>query len=179
MANRPLRETGEVFFVRFKRGNLRLAGTKVTRNPSLADGDRGRLIQPAAIGPPRVLEFDALVSGAEWRKWSAAWKQFDVASTPPCSPFTAGKQSAPCSNRRVTHFDFNAVTNRQADEALAHLAGDVRQHLVLVVQLNAKPGAGQNGVNPAFQFNVLFDLFRTLLLPARSEIARASKGRFR
>src|SRR5712692_5243944 len=39
--------------------------------------------------------------------------------------------------------DSNLVPGQDADEVLAHLSGDVRQHLVLVLELNAKHRVGQ------------------------------------
>ena len=37
-----------------------------------------------------------------------------------------------------------------------HLAGDVREHLVLVVEHDAEHRSGQNGLNRSFQFDGLF-----------------------
>ena len=42
------------------------------------------------------------------------------------------------------HFELHAVAGGQADETLAHLAGDVREDLMAVGQLHPKHGARQH-----------------------------------
>jgi len=54
------------------------------------------------------------------------------------------------------HLQAHAVPDRQPHKMAPHLAGDVRQHLMLVVQHDAKHRSGQNGLNRSFQFNGLF-----------------------
>jgi hypothetical protein len=51
------------------------------------------------------------------------------------------------------HFEFYAVAIGEADEAFAHLAGDVRENLVLVREFDPKHGPGENGNDLAFGFN--------------------------
>jgi hypothetical protein len=41
------------------------------------------------------------------------------------------------------YLDQDPVTRKDADEILSHLATDVREHLVLVLQLNPEYGIGQ------------------------------------
>jgi hypothetical protein len=54
------------------------------------------------------------------------------------------------------HLHFDAVTNSEADPALAHLAGDDGEDEVFVVQFDAEHGSGQHGVNDAFNFDGRF-----------------------
>ena len=70
------------------------------------------------------------------------------------------------------HFDVDLVADADADEVLAHLAGDMSEDLVAVGQGHAKHRPGQDLRHPAVQFDWLFFShdsitgFRTLLLPA-------------
>ena len=48
------------------------------------------------------------------------------------------------------HFDFDAVSDGQADESLPHLAGNVSEHHVAVVQLDAEHGSCQDCFDFAF-----------------------------
>src|SRR5205814_4584891 len=54
------------------------------------------------------------------------------------------------------HLHLDAITDGEPDETFAHFAGDVRQHLMFVVELDAKHGARQHRHYVAFHFNVLF-----------------------
>jgi len=54
------------------------------------------------------------------------------------------------------HFHFNAVTGGKANPAFAHLAAYGRQHQMLIVQLNAEHGPGQNCRDATFDFNMVF-----------------------
>ena len=54
------------------------------------------------------------------------------------------------------HLNFDAVSNRQADEPLAHLTRDVSQDNVLVCKFHPKHGAGQYSLHCAFQFYMFF-----------------------
>jgi hypothetical protein len=51
------------------------------------------------------------------------------------------------------HFQLHAVAIEQADETLAHLAGDVSQHCVLVGQFHVKHRPGQYVRYPSFNFD--------------------------
>jgi hypothetical protein len=54
------------------------------------------------------------------------------------------------------HFDVDFVTDTDADEVLAHLAGDVGEDFVTVGQSDAKHGARQHLGNDTGQFNGFF-----------------------
>ncbi len=54
------------------------------------------------------------------------------------------------------HFDADAVTDGEADEVFAHLAGEMRENFMAVVQLDPEHGAGQHGGNRTFKFDWLF-----------------------
>jgi hypothetical protein len=54
------------------------------------------------------------------------------------------------------HFHPHTVTNGEADEMLAHLAGNVGQHFVLIVQRDAKHGSWKDCFDHTFQLNRLF-----------------------
>ena len=54
------------------------------------------------------------------------------------------------------HLDVDAVADADADEVLAHLAGNVGQHFVAVWQRHAKHGARQYLGHRAGQFNWFF-----------------------
>jgi hypothetical protein len=54
------------------------------------------------------------------------------------------------------HFQSHTVADGEPDKMFAHLAGHMSQHFVLVIQRNAKHGAGQNGPDRSFKFNRLF-----------------------
>src|SRR5258706_5172801 len=56
----------------------------------------------------------------------------------------------------LRHLHLHAITDGETDEALAHLAGNGRQHLMLVVQFDAKHGSRQNGLDATFDFYVFF-----------------------
>jgi hypothetical protein len=56
----------------------------------------------------------------------------------------------------LRHLHFHAVADGEADEAFAHLAGNGRQHLMLVVQFDAKHRSGQHGLDTTFDFYVFF-----------------------
>ena len=43
------------------------------------------------------------------------------------------------------HFQLHAIARGETDESLAHFARDVREHEVLVRQLHAKHGSGEDG----------------------------------
>ena len=60
------------------------------------------------------------------------------------------------------HFHFHAVADGEPDEALAHLAGNGREKLVLVVQLDAKHRSGQHGLNSTFNFYMFFHELKQL-----------------
>ena len=51
------------------------------------------------------------------------------------------------------HFELHAVTIGEADETLAHLAGDVGQDAVFVCEFDAEHGPGEHGGDFAFGFN--------------------------
>tara|TARA_R110002096_G_scaffold187584_15_gene367091 strand:- start:581 stop:1129 length:549 start_codon:yes stop_codon:yes gene_type:complete len=50
------------------------------------------------------------------------------------------------------HFDFDPITCNQTDESLTHLAGNVSEDEVLVIQFNSEHGSGKDGMNRSFQF---------------------------
>ena len=54
------------------------------------------------------------------------------------------------------HFDFYPVTGDEPDEALAHFARDMGENEVTVFQLYPEHGAGENGVDGAFEFDSFF-----------------------
>ena len=54
------------------------------------------------------------------------------------------------------HFQSYTVANGEADEVFAHLAGDMREDFMLVVQRHSEHGARQNRFDNAFQFDRLF-----------------------
>lgn len=54
------------------------------------------------------------------------------------------------------HLEFHTITDGQADPTFAHLAGDGGKNDMFILQLDTKHGAGQNGVNAAFDFDVFF-----------------------
>src|ERR1700747_3594627 len=57
--------------------------------------------------------------------------------------------------------DGHFVSRKNADEILAHLAGDMRQNLVLVFQFDAEHGVGQRLDHRGHHFNgVLFGISR-------------------
>ena len=61
--------------------------------------------------------------------------------------------------------DLHAVAGQDADEVLAHLAGDVRQHLVLVLQLDAEHRVRQRLDHRCLDLDRLFFLRQTLSSP--------------
>jgi hypothetical protein len=52
-----------------------------------------------------------------------------------------------------SHFKFDAVSDGQADKSLPHLARDVGQDGVAVVEFDSKHGIGQDLDHFAFDFN--------------------------
>jgi hypothetical protein len=54
------------------------------------------------------------------------------------------------------HLHLHAVADGEAHEPLAHFAGNGRQHLMLVVQLDAKHRSGQDRQNAPLNFDVFF-----------------------
>ena len=54
------------------------------------------------------------------------------------------------------HLDIHAINNTDADEMLAHLAGDVGEDFMAVGEGHAKHGAGQHLGYRARQFNGFF-----------------------
>ncbi len=56
----------------------------------------------------------------------------------------------------LRHLHFHPVAHGQSYETFAHLAGDGRQHLMLVVQLDAKHRPGQHRLNTTFNFYMFF-----------------------
>jgi len=54
------------------------------------------------------------------------------------------------------HFHLHAVAHGEADKLFSHLAGDGRQHLMLVVEFNSKHRPGQDSQDFSFDFDVLF-----------------------
>ncbi len=58
--------------------------------------------------------------------------------------------------RRHLHFD--PVTDREANEAFAHLAGDVRENEMVVRERDTKHSPGQHRHNGALQFDGSFGI---------------------
>ena len=56
----------------------------------------------------------------------------------------------------LRHLDVDLVADGDADEIFTQLAGDVREHLVAVGQLDAEHGAGQHLCDGSREFDVLF-----------------------
>ena len=54
------------------------------------------------------------------------------------------------------HFHFDAVANGESSPAFAQFAGDGRQDEVLVVELDAEHGTGQDGLDDSFDFDWRF-----------------------
>ena len=74
---------------------------------------------------------------------------------------TGEKLFQPPGNARLVevvgrHFHFDAVANGQAHPAFAHFAADGGEDDVLVVEFDTKHRAGQNGLDPTFDFDVFF-----------------------
>ncbi len=61
------------------------------------------------------------------------------------------------------HFELHAVAVGEADEAFAHLSGDVRENLVLIGEFDTEHGARENGDDLAFGFDKLGCLHREKL----------------
>lgn len=59
--------------------------------------------------------------------------------------------------------DTDAVAYNEADEALAHLAGDVGQELMAIGHLDAEHGAGEHGGNHAFELDFALAIVINLL----------------
>ncbi len=56
------------------------------------------------------------------------------------------------------HLHFHPVTDRQANEAFAHLAGDVRENEMIVRERDTKHSPGQHGHDGALQFDGFFGI---------------------
>ena len=54
------------------------------------------------------------------------------------------------------HLDFDAISDSQSDESLPHLAGNVSEHHVAVVQFDTEHSSRQDCFDFAFQFDVIF-----------------------
>jgi len=54
------------------------------------------------------------------------------------------------------HFDVDLVPHADADEVLAHLAGDMGEHFVAVGQSHTEHGAGEHLSDRTRQFDWLF-----------------------
>lgn len=54
------------------------------------------------------------------------------------------------------HLDIDLVTNADADEVLAHFAGDVREHLVTVGERDAEHGPRKHLGDGAYQLDWFF-----------------------
>ena len=52
--------------------------------------------------------------------------------------------------------DGDLVARQDADVVFAHFSGDMREHHVIVRELDAEHGAGQNGHHSTFQFDCFF-----------------------
>ena len=64
------------------------------------------------------------------------------------------------------HFDFDAVADDEADEALAHFAGDVGEDFVGVREFDPEHGACEDGGDGAFEFDGGFFVLRFFLIAA-------------
>ena len=64
--------------------------------------------------------------------------------------------------RRHLHFD--PVTDREANEAFAHLAGDVRENEMIVRERDTKHSPGQHGHNCALQFDCFFGIHHVVMV---------------
>ena len=62
------------------------------------------------------------------------------------------------------HFDFDAVTDDEADEAFAHFAGDVGEDFVGVREFDPEHGACEDGGDGAFEFDGGFFVLRFFLI---------------
>jgi len=56
------------------------------------------------------------------------------------------------------HLEFHAVTDYEANEAFAHLAGDVREHFVSGGELDLEHGAREHGAHGSVEFDGFFFL---------------------
>jgi hypothetical protein len=56
------------------------------------------------------------------------------------------------------HLELHAVTDHEADETLAHLAGDVREHFVAGGELDLEHGACEHSADGAIEFDRFFFL---------------------
>jgi hypothetical protein len=76
------------------------------------------------------------------------------------------------------HFDFDAVTDDEADEAFAHFAGDVGEDFVRVGKFDAEHGAGENGGYGTLEFDggFLIDLDILVVAPTGETGPAASTG---
>src|ERR1051326_6069687 len=74
------------------------------------------------------------------------------------------------------HFHFDPIPRGHADESFPHLARDVRQHLMLVGQLDPKHGVRQDRQNRSFHFDQIFHLY-FLFTDLPSLVSRESKDR--
>ena len=67
--------------------------------------------------------------------------------------------------RRHLHFD--PVTDREANEAFAHLAGDVRENEMVVRERDTKHSPGQHRHNGALQFDGSFGIHDVMFRSCR------------
>ena len=90
-------------------------------------------------------------------KISAVWQIFCGMASRPRE--TGGQSAYAVGDARLLHvvrgdLDFDAVADDEADEALAHLAGDVGQEFMAVGHLHAEHGAGEHGGDHALQLDL-------------------------
>src|SRR5215471_1889224 len=86
-------------------------------------------------------------------RYARTWPLLVAVDNPPTSQVV----------RRKLHRDL--VSRKNADEILSHFAGDMRQHLVLVLQLHAKHRVGQRFNDRGHDLNrVLFGIPRVAFL---------------
>src|SRR5579859_274366 len=69
-------------------------------------------------------------------------------------------RNAPARQVIFAQFDSDAVAEQDADVILAHLAGQVSQHRMSVIQRYTKVGIGERLNDVALDFNFTFFLFR-------------------
>ena len=73
------------------------------------------------------------------------------------------------------HFEFHSIPRGQPNKSLPHSAGNVREHLMLVVQLDSEHRPGKDGRDFTFGFDLLFcghTIMRVICAAARAERAR-------
>ena len=54
------------------------------------------------------------------------------------------------------HFQFDPVPSRNSDPAFSHFARNCREDDVLILQFHAEHGSGEDRLDAAFYFDVLF-----------------------